>query len=160
MSLSSWLNCWHLCFLLPPHWVNSCPYVWLIEPETCLGWPCASWIESWSGGSEGWDLAPCQGAATDRTFVSSAVHHWGRFSSSLAEKRETNRKELSPSLQLGFSQTVSLPRRRCLCLWMGNSVALPQRCKKGEPEHGTASPSLKSVSLFLDWHWWKHWVSP
>lgn len=32
--------------------------------------------------------------------------------------------------------------------------------KVREPEHGTASPSLDSASLFLDWHCCKHWVSP
>lgn len=56
--------------------------------------------------------------------MSSAAHHGGRFSSSLAEKQETNRKELSPSVQLGFfpdrgslaaSKEVSVPLDGRLC---------------------------------------------
>lgn len=65
--------------------------------------------------------------------MSSAAQHGDRFSSSLAEKRETNRKELSPSAQLGFfpdrgsltaSKEVSVPLDGKLC---GSSSKVQER---------------------------------
>lgn len=51
---------------------------------------------------------------------------------------------------LGFSQTeaVSLPLGG-VCAFGWETVVPSQRCKKEEPEHGTASPMEPGVSLLV-----------